>query len=125
MTVGSSLPGDCDRDMDETVYREIEQLPSMTIEELGRRYQEVYGEDSQTKHKQHLIRRIAWRLQVLAQGDISERARQRALALANDADLKMHVPSHWIATQAATGRKHGPKGRRLPAIGTVLTNKPK
>jgi hypothetical protein len=33
----------------------------------------------------------------------------------------MHVPSHWIGSQAATGRKQGPKDRRLPAIGTVLT----
>src|SRR5579862_1558551 len=108
--------------MDDTVYREIEQLPSMQIEELRQRYQEVFGEDSQSKHKQHLIRRIAWRLQVLAQGDISERARQRALSIANDADLKIQIPSQWIANQrTVAGRKRGPKDRRLPVIGTVLT----
>jgi DUF2924 family protein len=108
--------------MDDAVYREIEQLPSMPIEDLRRRYREVFGEDSQSRHKQHLVRRIAWRLQVLAQGDLSERARQRALAMANDADLKMQVPSRWIASQhAAQEHKRGPKDRRLPVIGTVLT----
>jgi Protein of unknown function (DUF2924) len=108
--------------MDDAVYREIEQLPSMPIEDLRRRYREVFGEDSQSRHKQHLVRRIAWRLQVLAQGDLSEPARQRALALANDADLKMRVPSHWIASQhAGQERKRGPKDRRLPVIGTVLS----
>jgi hypothetical protein len=108
--------------MDDTVYREIEQLPSMDVEELRQRYREVFGEDSQSKHKQHLVRRVAWRLQVLAQGDLSERARQRALAIANDADLKVQVPARWMASQqAAQERKRGPKDRRLPVIGTVLT----
>jgi hypothetical protein len=59
---------------------------------------------------------------VLAQGDLSERARQRALALANDADLKVQVPSRWMAgRQLAPERKRGPKDRRLPVIGTVLS----
>jgi hypothetical protein len=108
--------------MDDAVYREIEQLPSMPMEELRQRYREVFGEHSQSKHKQHLVRRIAWRLQVLAQGDLSERARQRALAIANDADLKVQVPSRWMASQqTAQERKGGPKDRRLPVIGTVLT----
>jgi hypothetical protein len=108
--------------MDDAVYREIEQLPAMQIEELRQRYREVFGEHSQSKHKQHLVRRIAWRLQVLAQGDISERARRRALAIANDADLKLQVPSQWIASEpSVAGRKRGPKDRRLPVIGTVLT----
>jgi len=110
--------------MDDAVYREIEQLPSMHIEQLRQRYQEVFGEESHSKHKQHLVRRIAWRLQVLAQGDLSERARQRALAIAQDADLKVQVPSGWIASQqTALERKHGPKDRRLPVIGTVLTRR--
>ena len=67
--------------MDDAVYREMEQLQRMPIEQLRQRYRELFGEQSHTKHKQHLIRRIGWRLQVLAHGDLSERARQRALAL--------------------------------------------
>ena len=94
--------------MDEAVYREMEQLQGMPIEELRQRYREVFGEPSPTKHKQHLSRRIGWRLQALAQGDLSERARQRALAIANDADLKVQVPSAWIANQRiAAERKRG------------------
>jgi Protein of unknown function (DUF2924) len=106
--------------MDDAVYHEIEQLPSMRIDELRQRYREVFGEQSRSKHKQHLVRRIAWRLQVLAQGDLSERARQRALAIANDADLKVQVPARWMASQQ-TARERQPKDRRLPVIGTVLT----
>ena len=79
--------------MDDSLYREIAELPAMTVVQLQRRYLQLYGECNRTKHKQHLIRRIAFRLQVLAQGDISERVRQRARALANDADLRMQVPA--------------------------------
>ncbi len=118
----SGKPGDGDREMDEAVYREMEQLHGMQVEELRERYREVFGEPIRTKHKQHLVRRIAWRLQVLAQGDLCERARQRALAIANDADLKVQVPSDWIASQRTRQkRKGGPKDRRLPVVGTVLS----
>ena len=44
------------------------------------------------RHKEWLVRRIAWRLQALAEGDLSERARQRAAELANDADLRITAP---------------------------------
>ena len=49
------------------VYGQIEELGRMQIAELRERYQEVFGEQTTTAHKQHLVRRIAWRLQVLAE----------------------------------------------------------
>ncbi|HXS94646.1 MAG TPA: DUF2924 domain-containing protein [Candidatus Limnocylindrales bacterium] len=79
--------------MDDSLYHEIELLPGMTVEQLQRRYEEIFGEPTGTKHKAHLIRRIAWRLQVLAQGDLPQRARQRALAMASDAELRTQVPA--------------------------------
>jgi Protein of unknown function (DUF2924) len=45
-----------------------------------------------------LVKRIAWRLQVLAEGDLSQRARQRAAELANDADLRLLPPKLPDAT---------------------------
>jgi Protein of unknown function (DUF2924) len=40
-----------------------------------------------SSNRQFLFRRIAWRLQANAHGDLSERARHRALEIADDADL--------------------------------------
>ncbi len=82
--------------MDESLYIEIERLQRMCTAELQARYREVFGQECRSKHKQHLIRRIAWRLQALAYGDLSERARQRALAIANDGDLRVCVPAEWV-----------------------------
>ena len=53
---------------------------------------EVFGESARTSHKVWLIKRIVWRLQSLAEGDLSERARRRAAELANDADLRLYPP---------------------------------
>jgi hypothetical protein len=55
----SGTSGDGDTDMDDAVYREMEQLQRMPIEQLRQRYRELYGEPSHTQHKQHLINRIA------------------------------------------------------------------
>jgi len=107
--------------MDASLYDEIELLPGMTVEQLQRRYEEIFGEPTGTKHKVHLIRRIAWRLQVLAQGDLPQRARQRALAMASDADLRTQVPAEWVRTKRAAFSRHGaPRDCRLPVIGTIL-----
>ena len=59
---------------------------------LRQRYAEVFGETTNAKNKAWLVKRIAWRLQALAEGDLSERARRRAAELANDADLRLSPP---------------------------------
>src|SRR5262249_26372487 len=71
---------------------EITALERLTVPELRGRYAELFGEATRVGHKVWLLKRIAWRLQALAEGDLSERARQRALELANDADLRVLAP---------------------------------
>jgi hypothetical protein len=107
--------------MDEWVYTEIERLTSPRIQELRARYRAVFGEDARTAHKQHLVRQIAWRLQVQAQGDLSERARRRALEIANAADLKNQVPPNWEGSAStAQSTRRGRHAGRIPAPGTLL-----
>ena len=72
--------------------KEIEALSRMTVGQLRQKYLEVFGEESRSNHKQFLFRRIAWRIQALAEGGLSERARRRALEIANDADLRIRAP---------------------------------
>ena len=49
----------------------------MTVGQLRQKYLGVFGEESRSNHKQFLFRRIAWRIQALAEGGLSERARRR------------------------------------------------
>lgn len=74
------------------VARELAALQKMTPRELREKYAEVHGEESRSGHKEYLIKRIIWRMQANAEGDLSERARQRALELANDSDLRLKAP---------------------------------
>ena len=74
------------------VGREVASLKRMTVRELRVRYAEVFGEETRAGNKPWLVKRIAWRLQSLAEGDLSERARQRAAELANDVDVRLSPP---------------------------------
>src|SRR6266567_3224074 len=105
--------------MEQAIAEEMERLGRMPVEQLRARYREVYGEEARSTHKQHLVRRIGWRLQMLAQGDLTERAARRARELAQDADLKTQVPCGWAPSQpvAHTAGRHD---RRLPVAGSVL-----
>lgn len=75
---------------------EIEALRHMTVGQLKDKYRDVFGESSRSNHKQFLFRRIAWRVQANAEGGLSERARQRALEIANDSDLRIRGPKNFL-----------------------------
>src|SRR5262245_65910812 len=78
--------------MSPEITRAVAALERMTVGQLRARYAEVFGEATAANHKGWLVKRIAWRLQALEKGDLSERARPRAVELANDADLRLSPP---------------------------------
>ena len=61
------------------VGKEIAVLKHMPATELRAKYAEVFGEDTRSRHKDYLVKHITWRLQSLAEDDLSERARARRL----------------------------------------------
>ena len=79
--------------MELNVHKEVAALQRQGAKQLRARYAEVFGDTATANNKVWLIRRIAWRLQALAEGDLSERARRRAEELANDADLRLRPPA--------------------------------
>jgi hypothetical protein len=58
------------------VGKEIAALKRMTVTELRAKHVEAFGERTRSGHKDYLVKRIAWRLQAQAEGDLSERARR-------------------------------------------------
>jgi hypothetical protein len=111
--------------MKPAVLKEIEGLRQLTVRGLRDKYREVFGEDSRSNHKDFLFRRIAWRIQANAEGGLSERARRRALEIANDADLRIRAPKSLPAPNAShrtmVGTITGTRDGRLPAVGTLIT----
>ena len=112
--------------MNVNVEKEVVALRRMTVNELRVKYANVFGEETNARHKEWLVRRVIWRMQALAEGDISERARQRAAELANDADLRTTAPKMPKCAPAPADRAKAATLRlapddRLPMPGTILT----
>lgn len=74
------------------VEKELAGLKRMTVDQLRSKWVEVFREECRSRHKEYLVKRIIWRMQANAEGDLSERAMKRAMELANDADLRVTAP---------------------------------
>ena len=108
----------------------LSELRRMTVPELRHKYAEVHGEETRSRHREHLIRRIAWRAQANEEGDLPERALRRALEIASDGDLRTRAPALNGAAAAQSSVGSGrtvtkpievPIDSRLPMPGALLT----
>jgi hypothetical protein len=112
-----------------TIEQSLAALRRMTVSQLREKYLEVFGEPTHSANRDFLFKRIAWRIQSLAEGGLSERARRRAEELARDADIRTTAPRPPRVTAPAPARTAtlrvpvGSVHERLPISGTVLTRK--
>jgi hypothetical protein len=104
------------------IVNEAAALQRLTVGQLRQRYAELFGEATPASNRTWLVKRIAWRLQALAEGDLSERARRRASELARDADLRLNPPRSQTTVVSPTPVSvPTPVDPRLPPPGTILT----
>ena len=110
--------------MDINIGKEVAALRRMTVNELRSRYADVCGEPTRVRNKDWLVKRIAWRLQANAEGDLSERARRRATELANDAELRRTPPKAppppANAPKRGTVAQFASPENRLPPPGSII-----
>lgn len=115
--------------MPDTVTAQILALQKMTVAQLRKKWKELYGgEGSRSCNRVYLWRRLAWRVQELAYGGLSERAKARIAELNRDDDLRMLPPRGWrpptngngdgTSTQESRKPLRDP---RLPRPGSTLT----
>lgn len=104
--------------MTESIVVEIARLRGLTVGELRVRYAEVFGEEPRSRNKDYLWKRIAFRIQELAEGGITERAQRRAEELARDADLRVRPPRD--AVEVVAPPPPSKRDPRLPPAGTKL-----
>ncbi len=113
--------------MSETIQRQLDELGRMTTGDLVQRYEDLHGHKCRTRHRTYLIRKIAWRIQANAEGDLSERARRRAVELADDAEVRITAPRVIIRphqpgearTETKPVKRDGPDPR-LPPAGSAI-----
>lgn len=108
-------------------------LERMTTDELSERYMQLTGQPCRSRHREYLVRKVAWRMQAVAEGDLTERARRRAAELADDADVRLMPPKASIPEappnprvtamtppRAANGATRA-TDPRLPSPGTAIS----
>jgi hypothetical protein len=102
---------------------EIAGLQHLKIKALKERYRELFGEGSSSSNHGYLVRRVAWRMQAMALGDLSERAQARAAELACDADLRRR-PTPLVCRYIDGTDIEQPRpmpDSRIPPVGQTLT----
>lgn len=96
--------------------RQIVALDAMTMRELRDRWAEVFGYATASHNHAYLRKKIGWRLQELAEGGLSARARERIAELAPRAPIRHRAPPSPIPL----GTSERARDPRLPPAGTVL-----
>ncbi|HYM98029.1 MAG TPA: DUF2924 domain-containing protein [Candidatus Sulfotelmatobacter sp.] len=104
---------------DSALVDEIEKLRTLPVADLRIRYQELFGEETTSRNKDYLFKRIAYRLQEKKYGGLTPRARARAELLAEDAPIRRRLSA---VTDAPEFVRQPPENRdrRLPPAGTEL-----
>jgi hypothetical protein len=108
-----------------SIAEELTALQVMSVAELCDTYRDVFGEPTRSRNKAYLRKKIAWRIQELAEGGLSERAEAQIDTLANGMPMPWRrrlqpataAPDRPAEPQTTPGKK---RDRRLPPAGTVL-----
>ncbi len=102
--------------MQEPIALEIARLQNADIEDLRKRYQDVFGESPNTQRtRNYLLRKIAYRMQEQRFGGLSEEAQN----ILHDELAKVNPPDH-PRLRSKTQKKSN-RDKRIPMPGTILT----
>jgi hypothetical protein len=104
------------------VAADLAALQRMTGPELAERYIALFGVSPRSRNKDFLRKRLAWRIQELAEGGLSERALARIEELGAEALASWRRPvSVGAASSTRAPIQRTARDPRLPSVGTVLT----
>jgi Protein of unknown function (DUF2924) len=94
-------------------------LDAMTVAQLAEKFRELYGEPTHSRNRDYLRKRLAWRIQELSEGGLSERTLTKIVELGDQ------LPERWRKRHAApeppAPSASPSRDPRLPPTGTVLT----
>jgi Protein of unknown function (DUF2924) len=105
-----------------SIASEIQALQRMTVAQLRVRWSELYGEETRSRNRTFLWRRLAWRVQELEYGGLSDAAKARIAEFNQDNPyVRRQVPRGFAASlEAKTAPRRDP---RLPSAGSTLVRR--
>ncbi|MBZ5640607.1 MAG: DUF2924 domain-containing protein [Acidobacteriia bacterium] len=109
------------------VIAQIEAFRKMTVADLRREWERLHGEPTRSRNREYLWRRLAWRVQELAHGGLSDTAKARVAELAPQAFARAPVPGGFQPPPVQPAPVEEPsrtvRDPRLPSPGTVITRR--
>lgn len=69
--------------MQRTVLRQIDELNRMSMAQMRKRWDDLFGGDGMRLNRKHLLRRLAYRIQELAQGGMDGETQRQMAAVAD------------------------------------------
>ncbi len=101
---------------------QLAELRELTVGGLCVRYREVFGEPTRSRNKDYLFKKIAWRIQELSEGGLSERALAKIEELGGDMPVRVRpVRDPNALDLLSVSNTSDERDPRLPPAGTVLT----
>jgi hypothetical protein len=104
--------------MDKSILSEINCLREMTVGELRVEWQRLYGEPTRSRNKDFLWRRLAWRVQELAYGGLTDVAKARIAELGTDGFVRAQAPRAFAESLRAARKPR--RDPRMPLPGSVI-----
>jgi len=104
------------------VPAQLAALHEMTVEQLRERWMVLYGQPTASRNGPYLRKRLAWRIQEVAEGGLTQRARDRIEAILDGHFLPDITRRAREAAQPVFPKAPASTDRdsRLPPTGTVL-----
>ena len=109
--------------MDMSMVGQLAALRRLSVSELRGEWLRLYGEPTRSTNRDFLFKRLAWRVQELAHGGLSERAEQRLAELAPDDFIRAASPNVALPGDdlAPPVQRKKPSCDRRLSPGTVIT----
>jgi len=109
--------------MDTSILGQISALRKMSLAELREQWLQLFDESTRSRNKQFLFRRLAWRLQELQRGGLSDLAHQRIDELAEAGFRRARTPRMAIPEVEPAPKRPPAKVHdlRMPVAGSVIS----
>jgi hypothetical protein len=102
------------------VPTQLAALEKMNVGQLAEKYRELYGEPTRTRNKEYLRKRLAWRIQELAEGGLPASASSASPSSATTCPSAGACGSPRRRRTLGPVQAHEPRDPRVPSVGTVL-----
>lgn len=112
--------------MDGDVIKQIQRLRGLTVNQLRDEWFRLYQQPTNSRNRDFLFRRLAWRIQEVRLGGLSDRARRRIDELAPAGFERARTPSSVVPDDVPTPSSTAIRPRRdprSPSPGSVISKR--